>query len=164
MKSLALRTEPTVRQTEAIVSSIERELADRGAAVTRNGFGALRFQMPMPWRAHRPSFLLAITAGMAKVSAGSGEPWQIRYQLNFRALRILAMVGTVVLVAVGLRWSRLTLIDSIVADWVLLYYAPHYIAGKRFRRIVAASAREVVERRKAPRASPPAGAGEPPRS
>jgi len=158
ISSLKLRTEPTVRQTEAILARIERDLKARGVIVTREGFGAMSFRMPPPWRAAHLGLLLPITSGWAKVSAGAGERWRVRYELSFAALRGLAIALSVALIAVGWAWPRIMLLSRLVLLWAVVYGAPWAIGALRFRRLVEAGAREVVERRKTPRAVPAAGA------
>lgn len=151
MKSVTLRTEPTVRQADAILARLETELARRGAQVARQGLG-LRFRMPLPWAGPRPGGSLSgISRGVVKVAAGAGEPWQVRYELDFSILRGLAALLTVVVIVTGLSWPRLTLLNVVVAVWLLLYLAPRFIAHRRFDRILRRSAVEILERRKTPR-------------
>jgi len=78
MKSIAMPTEPTVRQVDAILARIEQELVARGARVARPRAGTLHFEMPLPWRAHSLGLLAAITSGRAQVSAGAGGPRRVR--------------------------------------------------------------------------------------
>lgn len=159
INSVTLRTEPTVRQTDAILSRIERDLTARGATVTRDGFGALSFRIRPPWRAPRAGLLLPITSGWAKVSAGAGERWRVRYELSFVTLRAIALLLSAALVAVGWTWPRLTLFSRLLGLWAVVYGAPWAAAAVGFRRLVEAGAREVVERRKTPRAGPTSSAG-----
>jgi hypothetical protein len=91
--------------------------------------------------------LLAITSGRAVVSAGSGGPWRVRYQLEFSALRWTTIGLTAVLVAIGSGWDRGTLINTIIALWIIVYGVPYIAASIRFARIIRASAAEIVERR-----------------
>lgn len=158
MPTLPLRTEPSVRQTRAILSRIERELAERGAAVTRENVGALRFDMPRPWAAPKLGLLLAITSGRATLSAGAGERWRVRYELSYAVLRGLVIALTLVVVAAGWGWSRVTLLNTIIALWAALYGVPYALAGRQFRRIIAAAAHDVVERRTRERADAAGGA------
>lgn len=152
MKSIPLRTEPTVRQADQILGRLERALAVRGATVTRQGLG-LRFRMPLPWRAPRLGALISVTSGVVKVSAGAGEPWKVRYSLDFTVLRGLVALFAVVTVLSGLSWPRLALVQVLVALWLLVYGAPRLLAGRRFHRLVHESAQEVLERRRTPRAN-----------
>lgn len=154
INTVTLRTEPNRRQTEAIVSRIERDLVAHGATVTRDGFGALSFRMARPWRAWHAGLLLPITAGWAKVSAGAGERWRVRYELSFVTLRAITLVLSVALVAAGWSWPRLTLLSRLLILWAVVYGAPWAGAAFRFRRIIEEGTREVVERRKTPRAGP----------
>ena len=154
INSVRLRTEPSVRQTEAILARIERDLTEHGAAVKRGTFGMLSFRVPPPWRALRSGLFLPITSGWVKVSAGAGELWRIRYELSFVTLRAITVVLSAALVAAGWTWPRLTLLSRLIGLWAVVYGAPWAAAAVHFRRLVEAGAREVVERRKAPRVGP----------
>ncbi len=155
MRSLDLRTEPSIRQTETILRRIDEELTARGARVERAGsVGGLRFRMPWPWNAPRLGILLAISSGRAVVSAGSGGPWRVRYSLDFSILRGLVGLLSVALVVFGLAWpgqlgltNRLDLLNALALLWLVLYGIPYAAASARFRRIIQASAADVVERR-----------------
>jgi hypothetical protein len=160
INSVKLRTEPSVRQTDAILTRIERELATRGVDATREGFGSMVFRMPPPWRAAHAGLLLPLRGGRVRVSAGAGERWRVRYELSFATLRALTLVLTAVVVAVGWSWPRLTLLSRLVVLWAAVYGAPWALAAFRFRKLVEGCAREVVERRKTPRAGSPAITGE----
>jgi hypothetical protein len=154
MKSVPLRTEPTVRQADAILSRIESALAERGVTPRRRGL-ELRFRVPLPWRAPRLGVLMAATGGVVKVSAGAGEPWKVRYSLDYTVLRALALVFSIAAVVVGLSaWPRLMLINVVVSIWVLCYFGPRWIASRRFDDMIRASAAEVLERRRTPRDVP----------
>jgi hypothetical protein len=149
MRSLDLRKEPSVRQSETIMRRIEAELTARGARVERAGaVGGLRFRMPRPWDAPRLGILLAITSGRAVVSAGSGGPWRVRYELDFSALRWLTIGLTVMLVFAGATWNRIALLNAIVALWVVAYGIPYVAASLRFAAIIRRSAAEILERRR----------------
>lgn len=154
INSIGLRREPTVRQTQAILERVERELVSRGATVERAGAGGLRFRMPPPWRAPHLGRMLTITSGRVMVSAGAGGPWRVQYELNFSALLALAIVITAAIVVGGVEWPRLTLINSIAGLWALGYLLPLLAASRKFASIVQSAAREIVERRHAPRAAP----------
>jgi hypothetical protein len=152
-KSLALRTEPTVWQTEAILSRIERELTGRGADAHRDGRSTLEFRMPLPWRASGQGALLPISSGRVSVSAGAGGPRRVRYKVNFMLLRGLVLLLSAALVAIGFGWPRLTLLNALLALWAVCYGVPLAIAMSRFHRIVTSAARDVVERRGESRAA-----------
>jgi hypothetical protein len=160
VRSIRLVTEPNVRQTQTILARIERELGGRGARVARTGAGAVRFNMPWPWRLRRLDALSAISAGVVAVSAGAGEPRRVRYQLRYTLLLILAAVASLVLVGVGWGWSRVALLNSLLALWALLFGAPYLVADARFRRLLEGAARDVVERRTTTRETPVPGVPE----
>lgn len=145
--SIVLRTEPTVRQTEKVIARIERELASRGITTTREGPGRIRFRVPPPWKAPKPSALLAISKGAVRLSAGAGEPRQVRYELDFARLAGLAVSLSVVLLAIGLGWPRRSLIASLGIVWALLFGVPWAFAASRFHRLMSHAARDVIERR-----------------
>lgn len=122
----------------------------RGATVTRQGLG-LRFRMPPLWRREGSSALMTVTSGRVKVSAGAGERWQVRYDLDFTILRVLAALLTAVVVIAGFGWPRLFLGQVLAGIWGLLYLAPKIFANRRFDRLVRSSAVEILERRTTPR-------------
>ncbi len=155
MRSLPLRREPSVRQIEVILRRIEEELVRRGARVDRMGAtGGLRFRMPWPWQSPRLGVLLFITSGRAVVSAGSGGPWKVRYQLDFSVLLGFAIVLSLAFIAVGLSWpNRTSLLNALLIVWIVVYGVPYVVATMRFRRIIQTSTHDVIERRKAPRDS-----------
>jgi hypothetical protein len=156
MKSIPLRTEPTVRQADAILARIEGVLTARGVTPKRRGL-ELRFKVPPPWRAPRLGVLMAVTTGVVKVSAGAGERWKVRYSLDYTMLRALAVVLTIAAVIYGLSsWPRLTLLNVVIGIWVLWFLAPRWIANRHFDALVRDSATEVLERRSAPREVPAA--------
>ena len=166
MRSLRLRTEPSVRQANAILDRLATELETRGVRVTRPGAGALRFSMPYPWHAWSLGLLAAVTSGTTVVSAGAGGPRRVRYALRFTGLRALTALASVVLVVVGWAWPRTELILALLALWAVLYGLPSMAAMARFQRLLGEAAREVVERRGASRtpsvehpALPPEGQG-----
>lgn len=159
LRSLDLRKEPSVRQSETILRRIDEELTARGARVHRAGpIGGLRFRMPQPWDAPRLGILLAITSGRAVVSAGSGGPWRVRYELNFSVLRWTTIGLTAILVILVLSgylpWDRLTLLNAILVLWVVVYGIPYLAASIRFERIIRRSAAEILERRHQRRTEP----------
>jgi hypothetical protein len=153
MKSIGLRNEPTVREADAILARLEGVLAGRGVKTRRRGL-ELRFRVPAPWRAWGLGLLLAVTTGVVKVSAGAGEPWRVRFSLDFTVLRALAVVLSIAVTAVGLNWPRLTLVNIIAGIWVFLYFLPRWAADRRFDALVRASATEVLDRRRTPRDVP----------
>ena len=151
MKSIPLRTEPTVRQADAILARIEGVLAERGVAPQRRGL-ELRFRVPFPWPSPRLGLFMAVSKGIVKVSAGAGEPWKVRYSLDYTLLRALALVFSIAAVVMGLSaWPRLTLLNAVIGIWVLVYFVPRWAAARRFDGLVRASAIEVLERRRTPR-------------
>ena len=167
LRSLDLRKEPTVRQSETILRRIAEELTARGARVERSGsgaFGALRFRMPRPWEAPHLGILLAITSGRTLITAGSGGPWRVRYELSFAALRWLTLASTAVLIALVLTgylaWDRSRLLGALIILWTLLYGTPYFIASAQFERIIRTSAADILERRH--RARGASGDSEPP--
>ena len=159
MKSIPLRTEPTVRQADAILARIEGVLAARGVSPKRRGL-ELRFRVPPPWSAPRIGVLVAVTGGVVKVSAGAGERWKVRYKLDFTVMRGLALALSIGAIVYGLSaWPRLTLVNVLVGIWALFYFAPRWVAARHFDELVRDSATEVLERRRTPRdvpATPPA--------
>ena len=161
MRSIPLRTEPTVRQADAILSRLEGVLAARGVAPKRRGL-ELRFRVPAPWRALRLGTLKFATRGVVKVSAGAGERWKLRYALDYTMLRALAVVLSIAAVVVGLSaWPRLTLLNAVIGIWVLCYLGPRWLATRRFDGLLRESATEVLERRRTPRDLPAASSTTP---
>jgi hypothetical protein len=159
LRSLDLRKEPSVRQSETILRRISEELTARGARVDRSGTGAvggLRFRMPRPWEAPHLGILLAITSGRTVITAGSGGPWRVRYELSFAALRWLTIALTAVLITLvltgDLAWDRSRLLGALVLLWTVLYGAPYVLASAQFERIIRSSAAEILERRHRARA------------
>lgn len=151
MKSIPLRTEPTVRQADAILSRIEGALTACGVTPKRRGL-ELRFRIPVPWGAPGLGTLVAVTGGVVKVSAGAGEPWKVRYSLDYTYLRAFAVVLSIAAIVLGLSaWPRLMLINVVVAIWILCYIGPRWAASRRFDGIVRESAADVLERRRTPR-------------
>ena len=164
MRTLPLRQEPTVRQQESLMSTIERELVAVGATCERSAKGGLTFRMPAPWRAAHLGLLLAITSGRTMVSAGEGGPWRVRYELNFLTLRILCFTTTIILVALEWNRSRLALLNELIALWGLGYFLLHIAATNRFQRIIEVGAKQVMERRSKPRMPGEPNTGEGPKS
>jgi hypothetical protein len=154
--SIVLRTEPSVQQAEKVIARIERELGTRGVVTHREGSGRLRFRVPAPWKAPKAGLLLAIGKGAVRVSAGSGEQRQVRYEISFARLAGIAVGLSVILLSLGLGWPRLTLIASLAGVWALLFGVPYLVSAARFHRLMAYAARDVIERRAMVR--PPRGA------
>ena len=150
-RSISLAREPSLREASALIADVERELAASGAGVERLGSSALRFDVPPLWR--RPSLgaLAGVSSGTVGLSAGGGGPWRIRYTLDFRRLYVLAAVVTAVVVALGWRLPRTTLIVAALACWLVAFGVPWALAGRRAHRVVLGAARRVVERRSRPR-------------
>lgn len=153
MKSVTLRNEPTVREADAILARLEDVLAGCGVEPKRRGL-ELRFRVPAPWRATRLGLLLAATSGVVKVSAGAGEPWRVRFGLDFTVLRAVAVVLSIAVTAIGLGWPRLTLVNALVAIWVFCYLLPRWAADRRLDALVRESAVAVLDRRRTPRDVP----------
>ncbi|HJU66380.1 MAG TPA: hypothetical protein VJ596_11910 [Gemmatimonadaceae bacterium] len=149
--SLALRREPTARQTQAIRARIERELSAIGAQVERGRGDLVRFKMPLPWQATRPDPMLLVTSGQVSVSAGGGGPWRVQYRLQHLRLAILCGIVSAAIAALGWSWPRLTLLQVLGVVWIVLYGVPVLVAGRRARQLLRSAASEIVERRKEPR-------------
>lgn len=150
-RSIGLRREPTIRQTRAILAEVERELGERGASVVQERNGALRFRMPRPWRAPRPSPLLAVTSGVVLITASGGGPWRISYDLDFHWLRVLTIAASGILIIFGWSWPRLALLNALALLWAVIF-GVLYVAGLvAFQRVLSAAAHEVIERRRTPR-------------
>ena len=146
-RSIRLRKEPSIRQTRAILAQVDRELTARGAVVERDTGGALRFRMPHPWRAPRPSLLAAVNAGRVLITAAGGGPWRLSYELDFRWLTALTMLASVVLVVAGWGWPRLALLNALAVLWLLVFGVLYAAGIAAFHRLLTAAAREIVERR-----------------
>lgn len=148
MRAVNLRTEPSVRQINAILSRLEHDLAERGLDVTRHGVGGIHFRVPPPWRTRRAGLLGAATSGRVRVTAGRGERRQVRYDLKFTTLQALLTVASFALVIVGWQRARVSLVTTVAAMWLFFYLPAYLVASAQLRRIVATGAREVVERRR----------------
>ena len=149
--SLALRREPTARQTQVITLRIERELAALGAQVERGRDNLVKFRMPLPWQATRSDPMLLVTSGQISVSAGGGGPWRVQYRVQHLRLAILCGVASLIIAAAGWSWPRLTLLQVLGVVWIMLYGVPVLVAGRRVRQLLRSAASEVAERRKTPR-------------
>jgi len=148
--SLALRREPTTRQTLAIRARIERELSELGARVEHGRGNLVRFSMPLPWRASRSDLMLLVTSGQVSVAAGGGGPWRVQYQLRYHRLLMLCAIISAAVIAVGWSWPRLSLLQALAAVWAVCYGIPVLATGARAKRLLSSAASEVVERRKSP--------------
>jgi hypothetical protein len=152
-RSLVLRTNPTVRQTQLVLARLERALAEHGAAIKRPSAGEIEFRMPAPWKL-APGFLALVSGGTATVSAWGGGPWRVSYSLRFGALRTLTAIVTLALVTVGWGWPRLELMSSVIALWVVGSGTLHILAARAFRRFVRELLPDVIERRAQSRQPP----------
>lgn len=150
-RSITLVREPSLREAGAVLADVERGLADSGAVVERVGTSALRFRVPPPWRRPSPGVLAGASSGKVALGAGGGGPWRVRYSLHFRRLYGAAAAVTALLVALGWRWPRSTLIVAALACWLVAFGVPWMLAGRRAHRLVGDAARRVVERRTRPR-------------
>ena len=163
MRAIRLGVEPSVRQINAILTRLERDLAERGLDVARHGVGGIRFTVPPPWRTRRAGLLGAATSGRVRVTAGRGERRQVRYDLKFTTLQALLMLASFVLVIVGWQRARVSLVATVALIWLLFYLPAYFIATAQLRRIVSLGARQVLERRRDSRtptgATPAEGVG-----
>jgi hypothetical protein len=163
-RSLVLRTNPTVRQTQAILVQLERALRQRGATTDRAQAGELIFRMPPPWRLARVGWLGLITRGIAMLSAWGGGPWRVSYRLYFGALQALTGLITLSMVALGWGWPRLALLSAVLALWIIGYGSLHLLAAHHFRDLLSGIMTDVLQRRTAPpaeQASAPATSQQP---
>lgn len=151
MRALRLRHEPSVRQINAILARVERDLAARGLDVSRHGVGGIHFKVPPPWRVRRAGLLGAATSGRVRVTAGRGERRHVRYELKFTTLQAVLTLASFVLVIVGWQRARVALLGTVALIWLLMYLPAYAIANAQLRKIVATGAREVIDRRRAPR-------------
>jgi hypothetical protein len=149
-RSLALRSNPTVRQTQAILGRLERGLTERGAMTHREVSGEVAFRMPPPWRLAR-GWLALISSGTASLSAWGGGPWRVSYRLHFGALQALSGLVTLIIVVVGWSWSRLALLAVVLALWGGGYGVLHLLASHAFRDLLRRVMGDFVENRAAPR-------------
>lgn len=154
-RDIRLRTEPTARESIEILGRIERELTARGALVQSRGIGTLMVRVPNLWRltinALRLGSLLFISKGKVTVSAGSGGPRRVRYELDFLALQIAGLLAGIVILAIGLSWRRVVLAGALLAVWILLNIIPRFLAARTMHRLVYQSVEPIVDRRAAPR-------------
>ncbi|HEX5581271.1 MAG TPA: hypothetical protein VFX39_06795 [Gemmatimonadaceae bacterium] len=150
MPSIRLRTEPTVQQGQLILARVERALGELGVSTERERSDIVRFRLPLPWRATRADPLLLATSGRVRVSAGSGGPRRLRYEVSFLWLRAVGGLLTALLVVLGWGWPRMVLLGALLWLWVAVF-ALVATARRRMRRLLRRSAREIVERRRTPR-------------
>lgn len=153
-RSFLLRPDTTVHQTQVVIARLEAALSRLGAVVRRTTPGELTFDMPRPWRLAPIGWLALISRGSATLSAWGGGPWRVSYRLQFGALRLVTAVLTLVIIAVGWGWPRLSLLMVGATIWLVGYGALYYLASRRFRRILAEIAAETAERRTRPRVTP----------
>lgn len=146
-RSLVLRANPTVRQTQAILTRLESALRDRRATTDRAPGGELTFRMPPPWHFARVGWLALITRGTATLSAWGGGPWRVSYRLYFGALQALTGLITLALVVLGWGWPRLTLLSAVLALWIAGYASLHLLAAHHFRSMLSDLMIDVLERR-----------------
>ena len=158
-RSLVLRSNPTVRQTQAILGRLERALTERSAVTHREASGEVAFRMPPPWRLAR-GWLALISRGTATLSAWGGGPWRVSYRLHFGALRALTALVTLIIVFVGWRWSRLALLAVVLVLWGAGYGMLHLLGAHAFRDLLRSVMGDFVENRARPRPQPTDGAAE----
>ena len=146
MASVRLRTEPTVHQVDVILACVEGSLDRRSARVRRGTRGEVRFRMPPPWQAEGAGMLRLVTSGEVNVIAGWGEPRRLHYDLSFVTLYALGVLLSTILVVTGWDGPRLELLRNVLVLWagVLLL---RLIVARSVRHLLAACARDIVERR-----------------
>lgn len=150
-----LRANLTVRETQAILTRLERALTARGATVDRATPGEVSFRMPPPWRLARVGWLALITRGTATLSAWGGGPWRVSYRLHFGALQAVTGLMTLVIVVLGWGgWPRFALLSTLLTLWIAGYGSLHLLASHHFRGLLREVTAGVVERRARPRTDP----------
>jgi hypothetical protein len=164
-REIRLRTEPTPRESINILSRVESELAARGADVQPRGVGTLLIGIPRFWRLTPKSLrlgpLLFASKGKVTISAGSGRPRRVRYELDFLTLQIVGLLAAIGILSIGLSWHRLTLAGALIAVWVFMNLVPRFLAGRSMHRVVYKSVEPIVDRRQVPREPEPAEAPKP---
>ena len=153
-RSLVLRANPSVRQTQAILGRLERALQAQGAATERAPAGELTFRMPPPWRLAPVGWLALVTRGTATLSAWGGGPWRVSYKLYFGALQTVVGLLTVGMAVFGWAWPRVTLLGAVLTLWIAGYAPLHFLAAHRFRTLLQEVMADVLERRSHPRVTP----------
>lgn len=151
-RSLVLRGNPTVRETNAILARLETALGERGATTHRRTPGEVSFRMPPPWRLARLGLLGLITRGTAVLSAWGGGPWRVSYRLYFGALQVITGVLTLAIAVLGWSWPRSILLSILLGLWLFGYGSLHLLASHRFRDFLRGVMNDVTERRSRPRA------------
>lgn len=146
-RSLVLRANPTVRQTQAILVQLDRALRERGAATHRTPAGELIFRMPPPWKFAPVGWIALITRGTATLSAWGGGPWRVSYRLYFAALQALTGLITLGMAVLGWGWPRLALLSAVLALMLLGYGSLHLLAAHHFRDLLSEVMSDVIERR-----------------
>jgi hypothetical protein len=146
-----LRTNPSVRQTQALLVRLEQALTQRGAAVYRQIPGELSFRMPPPWRLAPVGWVALVTSGTLTLSAWGGGPWRLSYRLHFGWLQALTGLMTLIMAVLGWGWPRLALLGAVLALWVVGYGALHLIAAHHFRVLLRGLMSDIAERRARPR-------------
>ena len=144
---MVLRANPTVRQTQKILSQIDRALRERGATTDRAPAGELVFRMPPPWKLARIGWIALITRGVVTLSAWGGGPWRVSYRLHFGALQLLTGLITLSMAVVGWSWPRLVLLSAALMLWIVGYGSLHLLAGHQFRDLLSDVIADVLERR-----------------
>lgn len=150
-RSLVLRTNPTVRQTQVILVQLDRALRERGATTGRATAGELTFRLPPPWKLARVGWLALITRGTATLSAWGGGPWRVSYRLYFGALQAVTGLITLAMVVFGWGWPRLGLLSAVLALWIVGYGSLHLLAAHHFRDMLSEVMAGIIERRAVPR-------------
>jgi hypothetical protein len=153
-RSIVLRANPSVRQTQEILARLERTVIGLGATTDRGPSGEMGFRMPPPWRFAPIGWVGLITRGTATLSAWGGGPWRVSYRLYFGALRAVTMFITLVLVALGWEWPRLSLLSAVLSLWLVGYGALHLLAAHQFRGLLSAVMADVIDRRARARTPP----------
>lgn len=153
-RSLALRANTTVRQTQATLTRLEQALTARGATVYRATPGEVTFRMPPPWRFAQVGWLALITRGTATLSAWGGGPWRVSYRLHFGALQAITGLMTLVIVVLGWGWPRLGLLSTLLTLWIVGYGSLHLLASHHLRGLLREAMADALERRARPRADP----------
>jgi hypothetical protein len=149
-----LRANPSVRQTQEILARLERTVMGLGATTDRGPSGEMHFRMPPPWRIAPIGWVGLISRGTATLSAWGGGPWRVSYRLHFGALRTVTAFITLILVALGWQWPRLSLLSAVLSLWVVGYGALHLLASHRFRQLLSSAMADVIDRRARARPQP----------
>jgi hypothetical protein len=143
-KTIALPRAPSLREANAVLADVERELVASGATVERTGPAGLRFSVPPPWRRQSLGPLAGVSSGTVALSAGGGRPWRVVYTLGFRRLQVFSAGAVALLVAIGWGWARTALVVAALGCWLLTFGVPWALAARRAHRVVRDAARRVV--------------------